>query len=793
MNLLTTYRGLVRRPAFLLAVILTMGLGIGANSAIFSVIDAVLLKPLPYPGAERLTAIYESNSRQKAARSDVAPIRLEEWNRMNHTFVALSGAYTENQAETSGPLPEKFLVARAAPRLFTVLGTPPIAGRAFAPDEELPNGPAAAVISERLWRRRFHADPQAIGSVLRLSSGGFPIVGVVPDSVDFPAADVDVWVPSRLSDVVMRSRVARYYTAVGRLREGVDLRAGQADLAAVQGRLALQYPATDSNWTAVVDPLKERTVGSVRGSLWILFAAVSLVLMIACANVACLLLSQAARREREIAMRLALGAGRARIAAEQLAETLCAVIPGAVLGLILAAWGVAWFRRAAAGLPRATEILVDWRMVLFALSLTVLTSLLCGLFPAFHATRRGVSGMLAQGGRGQVGGRRSSLQWLVASQMALAIVLLVGAGLLIRTLASLQKMPLGFRADNVLVLHISASFDEKRDMRRVQQRFQRTLDALASTPGLEGAAISADLPGTGEDYPQQFSVVGKPDEAEGQKTFADVQAVSPDYFRVLAIPLVAGEVCRVGLETNRVQEVMVNRSFVDAYLSDRSPVQQHLKVPLGTVEIKGVVGDVREHGYSRDPRPTIYYCELPAFFPDPNYLVKTAGSPATMVEPLRRVLQALEPTRAMYDAKPLSDSLSATLEEKRFQTTLLSLFGLTALFLAAVGLYGVMSFLVAQRSREIGLRTALGARPGQILGQVIRQGGATTGAGIAVGIIAAATLSRWMSSLLFRVAPLDAITFLAAPAILGAVALIALWGPAWRATQVDPIEALRSE
>lgn len=375
--------------------------------------------------------------------------------------------------------------------------------------------------------------------MLRSGNARFTIVGVAPDSVRFPADDVDVWTPAKIADVVMRMRDARFYIGIGRLRPGATEAGARADLAAIQGRLALAYPASDANWTASVAPLKEQTLGGARKSLWILFGAVSVLLMIACTNVACLLPAQGSRREREIAVRFSLGAGRGRVVRELLTEALCAALPGAVLGLGVAVYGARWFRAAAAGLPRAAEIQLDWRIVAFTLVMTIATAILCGLFPALSATRSA----LVQGGRGQVGGRHGVLRVLVSAQIALALVLL-GAGLLIRTLEQLGARPLGFRPENVLTLRVSAGWGEKSNMRAVERRFARTLDALRAIPGAAGAAISVAMPGAGEEYPEEFTIDGAV-AASGAKTFADSQAVSADYFQVMGVPILAGETCRV--------------------------------------------------------------------------------------------------------------------------------------------------------------------------------------------------------------------------------------------------------
>jgi putative ABC transport system permease protein len=492
-SLLTTYRSLLKRPAFFAAVVFTLTLGIGANSAIFSVIDTVLLKPLPYPGGDRLMALFESNLRQKLSHQDLAPVQIEDWNRVNQSFSEISGAYTENVAETSGELPEMLVSARVSPRFFSVVGTPPLLGRTFSPEEDLFNGPTAAVLSERLWRRRFGADPTVSGKALRVGKYSYPIIGVMPDSVSYPASNVDFWVPAKLPPVVMRARSPRWESALGRLKQGATMQSAQADLSAIQSRLAAQFPATDANWSPVVEPLKEETVGGVRKSLWILFGAVSFVLLITCANVACLLLAQAHRREREIAVRFSLGARRGQVIRGLLLEAFCLAIPGCLLGLAVSFAGTSVFRRASAVLPRAGEIHLDWRIVVFTLSLSMVTAILFGLIPAMRSTRGEVSGMLSQASRTQVGGRHRIQRLLVSTQVALAIVLLVGSGLLIRSLARLGQTSLGFDPEHVLAFRMSASWGETGNMPQLRQRLNRSLESLQTIPGVTSAALSIGL------------------------------------------------------------------------------------------------------------------------------------------------------------------------------------------------------------------------------------------------------------------------------------------------------------
>ncbi|HLJ44648.1 MAG TPA: ABC transporter permease [Bryobacteraceae bacterium] len=783
-----TCRSLLNRPKFCFAIILTLALGIGANSAIFSVIDAVLLQPLPYPGGDRVVAIFQSNPDQQVVRGDLSPAQVEEWNTANHSFVAIAAAAAENVAETSGALPEKLVRARISPRFFSVLGMPPIIGRFFSPDEDQTNGPRAAIVSERFWKRRFGADPAAIGQSLRFSDESFPIVGVLPDSFHFPSPGVDVWAPAQLRPVVMRMREQMWYSTVGLLKPGVNIRTAQADLASIQNRLGKQFPVTDAHWTPIVEHLEKNGKSTAGRPLWILFGSVSLLLLIACVNVACLLLADGKRREREIAICFSLGARRGQIIRDLLAESLCLAVPGAALGLIASVWGASLFRHAAGKLPRIEQMQLDWRIVLFTLSIGLATTLLFGLLPAFQITRY-------QGSRSQVSGQQPLLRALVAAQIALAIVLVVGAGLLIRTLSELGRVPLGFQPDPVLTFRMSASWAEKAKAALVRQRIYRTIDALRTIPGVEDAATTLTLPGGGDVYPQPFDIVGR-NTITGVKSSADLQLVAPHYFHVLGIPILSGQTCRETLDSNPIQPALVNRAFADKFFPNQNPLQQHLATPPPspvTFEIVAVVGDVHEHGYAQDPQPTIYSCGAPGFFPDPEFMVKAQGNPMLLAESIRQKLGPLEPSRAVYDVKRLSDYLSSSLDERRFQTLLLSLFGSTALLLAAIGLYGVMSFIVSQRTREIGLRVALGARPAQVLAQVYRQGAVTAGTGMLAGLGLAVLLTRYISSLLFGVKPFDGLTFGAVIVLLAVVAAFATWGPARRATQVDPMEALRQE
>jgi putative ABC transport system permease protein len=634
-----------------------------------------------------------------------------------------------------------------------------------------------------------------LGKILRFGRSSYPIMGVMPDSVRFPAAGIDLWTPAKLPPFVMTGgRGARWDSAIGRLREGVSPQAAQGDLAAVQARLAAQFPATDANWIPIVEPLKEGTIAHVRRPLWILFGAVSFVLLIACANVACLLLAQAHRREREIAVRFSLGARRDQVIRELLLESFCLAIPGCLFGLAVSLAAIRLFRRAAAILPRAGEIQLDWRIVVFTLSLSFVTAMLFGLVPALGATRGEVVGLWSQAARGQVGGHHRIERGLVSAQVALAVVLLVGSGLLIRSLARLGQVPLGFNPENVLAFHVSGSYGETNNLPQLAQRLNRMLEALQSVPGVQAASLSSGLPGGSQIFSTQYHIAGQDTETEGRRVFADEDSVTPGFFRLLGVPIISGSTCRINFDPKAQRTALISRSFANRYFPGQDPIGHLLREGdfPAQLQIVGVADDFRKHGSAHDPQPTVYWCGLP-INPFPEVLLKSSGDPMLLAEAVRRCIRQIEPTRAVYDVQRLGDYVSSTFTERRFQVILLSSFAAMALLLAAFGLYGVISFLVSLRTREIGLRAALGATPWRILTQILREGALMTAVGIVFGLAAALALTRYLASFLFGIPPTDPMTFVAAPLLLAFVSAIALWLPARRATRIDPMEALRQD
>lgn len=791
-NLRFGLRAMRKAPGVSLAVILTLALGIGANSAVFSAIDAILLKPLPFPDGDRLLLIQQFNKESKSPDTVVAPARLEDWNRMTATFQAITGYYTEDGSETSAPVPEKLTRAFVAPRFLQVWGIAPNLGRDFAPEEEKFGGPSAVIISDRLWRHRFQADPHAIGQKLHFGNWAQTVVGVMPASFRFPDRNVDVWSPVPTDAPYAQSRESTWYITVGRLKAGVSVEQARADLSVVQARLATQFPATDAKIAVHVEPLKEATVGESRRSLWLLFGGVTLLLLIACTNTAGLLLARGTQREHEISVRFSLGASGSAIVAQLLTEVFVLACMGAVAGLGIAAAAARIFGTMARALPRVDEIRLDWRIVAYTLACAVVTTLLCGILPAFRATRAKLGAALAKHSRTQATAR-NPVQWVLAgTQIALAVALLVGAGLLLRSLQELARVSPGFDSAHVLTMHISGSYGETADMKALAHRIDRTLDSLRALPGVEAAATSSTLPGVPRQYPTEMKIV------EGSADFTrpmvvDARFVSRGYFATLQIPLLAGEPCRESADT---MDIMVNRSFANTHFSGGQAIGHHLVSnafagPL-TGEIRGIVADAREQGINAAPMPTVYFCTS-APEPEPYFLVRTHGDPSAMAGSVGRAINQIEPGRAVFDVMPLDAALSDAFAETRMRTALLTFFAATAIALACLGLYGTLSYLVTVRRREVGLRLALGAQRVQVAGRFLFQGLRVCVVGCALGVILAAASGRVLAGMLYGISSLDPATLLGVVAMVLLVASFAALLPAVRAANTDPMHVLRDE
>jgi putative ABC transport system permease protein len=695
----------------------------------------------------------------------------------------------QDDAELSGDLPEHLTRAFVAPRFLETWGIAPAIGRDFRPDEHSPQQPAV-LISDRLWRRRFNADPNVLGKKLRFAGFSSAIIGVLPASFTIVRA-ADLYSPSPVNTPFAQQRTLTWFRCVGRLKPGVSIAEATANLAAVQAALGRQFPNPDAEIGTAIAPLREATLGATRQSLWVLFGSVSVLLLIACTNVAALLLSRGAARQREIAVRFSLGASRSSVAAHLLTEVLLLAMGGAALGLLLAAAAARVFRTLAEDLPRVDEISLDWRIVAYTLACAVAATFLCGLIPAVRSTRRHLA-TAARTGRGSLSGGGRVQFALVGIQVALAVTLLAGAALLIRSLQQLGHVSPGFSAERVVSFQMSIFWSEAGDRAASKRKADRILERLAGIPGVEAIAEANTLPGVPTEYQVEFTV------AEGRsatdpKLVAEGRGVSATYFATMRIPLIAGEVCRDDLS---VRTAMVNRAFANAYVPGRSPVGLHIgqqaNLSLPPSEIRGVVGDAREMGIDKEAAPTVYWCAT-FLQPGTHFLARVRGNPRLTGETIRRAMREVEPNRSVYGVTALEDSISDAYGENRLRTVLLASFAAVAILLACVGLYGTISYSVNMRRREVGLRLALGAMRTQVAGQFLGRGVAVAGIGCAAGLALSVAFTRLLAGMLYGVSATDPATLGTVAVCVLAVSAAAALIPAVRAGRLEPMTVLRDE
>ncbi len=787
-------RTLTRRPGFALAAILILALGIGANTAMFSMVDAILLRPLPYPNSNQLVTVLEASPAKNQKESLIAPVRLEEWNRMNRTFEAIGGTYSESVTDTSGAEPERLDGRRVSPRYFDVFGAKPLLGRTFTPQEEVFGGPTSAIISEGFWNRRYHSDPQAIGKRLIVAGTGFTIVGVMPRQ--FASPTIDVWLPAQLAPFLLTQiRDARFYSGVGRLKPGVSRKQAQEDLDRVQSELGRQYPRTDAGWSAMVGDLKEYRVGSYRKTLYFVFAALALLLLIAVANIAGLMLSQLHQRSRELAIRSSIGGTRMQVVGSVLREVAIIAMAGVAAGCFVAFWLSGFESSAFDVLPRTSEIHLDWRALLFAGLAGVFTTVLCGLLPALQATRSDLSAMLAEGGRGDSGGRHRWQSALVGSQIALTLLLLASAGLMLRSYYNLAHIDPGFDADHAITFHVGAGWDE--DRKRIGQTQVDLVEKLQRYPGVEAVGFTNFLPASGATLRYQVTLEGLASTEEGGRITVGERSITSGYPQAIGARIMEGRSCPdLRAVSNGTQKALVSRRFADLYGRGQRLVGRHLRwVGTGTadepMEIAGVVSNMQEDTLTVTPAPYIYACIVPGGWPDPEYVVRAHGDPRPLLQGIRPIVHGIAPSRAVFGLKTLQDYLDATMDEPRMNTQMLTWFAAAALLLASVGLYSLVSLSVTSRTREIGVRMTLGAQPGQIMLQVLARVVRLLVTGVATGVVLLFFADRLLRSVLFGVSPLDPVTLGATVVVLAVVAAAATVLPARRAARIDPLQAMK--
>jgi putative ABC transport system permease protein len=793
-------RMLAKQPAFTAIAVLTLALGIGANTAIFSLVNSVLLRSLPYPDPNRIVYFEGKNPSQGITDSNVSVLDFQDWTRQSQVFSHTASFWTGGAAlAEQGREPERVPRAGVTIRFFDLLGVQPMLGRNFLEEEDRPDSPTAAIVSEGLWKRRFGSDRSIVGKTITINTQPVTVVGVMPAGFEFPE-NTQIWTPAAIN-LAEEPRDNRSYSALGRLKPGMKLEQAQSQISAINTQLAQAFPDTNKGWDAQLWLLHERLVRSVGPSLLLLLGAVGCVLLIACANVANLLLARAAARQKEVAIRTALGASRSRVLRQMLTESVLLSVIGGAFGLLLSFWLVELLISISPpDSPRFSEANLDYRVLAFTLAISVFTGLIFGLAPALQASKLDVSGSLKEGGRSGEGYRRTNTRsLLLIGEVAMSLILLVGAGLLIKSFMRLQEVKPGFNPERLLIASLSLPGAKyKEDQQRID--FYRALiERLRTLPGVQAVGAGVNLPLGASNYSigRAFIPEGRPLTAD-ESVDASWSTITPTYFEALQVPLLAGRTFNERDNASAPKVVIVNRKVaIKHFGSETAAIGKRLTIWRNETfprEIVGVVGETKPGTLEEESAAQIYTPHSQ----DGSWgfmalVVRTATDPAAMTTTLRREVLGLDKDLPIFNVKTMEDVVAASIGSRRTSMLLLSVFAGVALLLAAIGIYGVMAYSVTQRRHEIGIRMALGAQVGNVLGMIVRQGMALALVGITVGLVGALGLTRVIANLLFGVSATDPITFVVIPLLLAFVALLACWLPARRATLVDPIEALRTE
>ena len=800
-------RMLAKSPSISIVATIALALGIGANTAIFSVVNAVLLRPLPFPNSEALVALFETDKQRGQQQGSHSYPNFFDLRSQQTVFEHVASYHSGDYILTGRGEPARLQGAVVTADLFPLLGVAPVLGRTFVADEDKPSGGRVVILSQALFQRRFNSDASILNQPITLDGRPFTVVGVMPASFEFPIQNdpVELWTTiagdASGTEPVTTQRGAHFLRVIGRLKPGVTEEQAQAEMTAIGARLEQQYPDENTNRSLRVESALSAMVGEVRPALLILLGAVACVLLIACANVANLLLARATGRHKEMAIRSALGASRMRVIRQLLTESVLLSLVGGAIGLLLAVW---WSDLLVAlgkeDIPRAIHVGVDWRVLGFTAGVSILTGLIFGLVPAFHSSKTELVESLKEGGRTGESSRRNPIRSvLVVAELAVAVVLLVCAGLLIQSLWRLQKVKSGLEAENVLTFNVG--LPEVKYNSDKQARFFADLKTrLESAPGVQAVSSIYPLPLSGDRYSISFEIEGRPAEPKDQPS-ADFFTTGVGYFKTMGIPIVKGRDFDQRDQHGSTPVIIITEEFARQHFPNEDPIGKRIHPGISSIEgedstmreIVGVVGDVRNRGLNTPARATYYTPHTQIPFSHMVMVVKTNTEPRTLIPAVTKDVAAMDADLPLFGVKTMEEYLSASVAAPRFSTTLLSIFAAVALVLTVVGLYGVMSYSVAQRTNEIGIRLALGAQGSDVLLMVIKQGSRLILLGLGIGLVGAFALTRLVESLLFGVTTKDPFTFAAVSLLLGLVALLACYVPAWRATKVDPMEALRCE
>jgi predicted permease len=793
-------RTLAKNPGFTAVAVIALALGIGANSAIFSVVNTVLLRPLPYKEPGRLVMVWEKGNADEFPINSTSAANFIDWRDQNQVFegVSVMGRASFNLTGVGEPV--RVDGRRVSANLFHILGVEPQLGRGFLPEEDAPGAGRVVILSHGLWQRRFGSDPGAVGTPLTMNGRSYTVVGVMSPQFEFPSRQDELWVPIAFGTQEAANRGNNSYEVLGRLKPGVSLEQAQSEMNVITARLKRQYPDVVKSDASVVVSLHEQRVGDIKTALLVLLGAVVFVLLVACANVANLLLARAAVRRKEIALRVALGAGRLRLVRQFLTESVLLASLGGVAGLLLSFWGVNLLKAfIPENLSEAKAISVDARVLVFTLLVSLLTGLIFGLAPATQASNLDLNEMLKEGGRdsssGKGGNRVRGL--LVVMEVAVSLVLLVGAGLLINSFLRLRNLDPGFRTDNLLTMSVVLPQQKYPDHARRAAFFSELTSRVESLPGVRSAAVTNWIPLIMQGDTFGVSVEGRPDPGPDKRPDVVTRVVSPGYFNTMGIQVLRGRQFDERLDrADSMPAAVVSETTARRLWPGEEPLGKRLQPgdsdPKGWIEVVGVVKDVRQFDLTAEPRLQMYlpYVQFEWFVPR-QLVVKTEVEPTSLAAAVRKTVWELDKDQPVSDVRTMEDVLSDSIARQRFSTLLLGIFAALALALAAVGIYGVMSYTVAQRTREIGIRMALGAQAGSVLRLMLRQGLKLASAGVVLGLAGALLLTRLMSSMLFGVSATDPLTLVTISLVLVGVALLACYIPARRAAKVDPLSALR--